>query len=182
VRLLSEQLRRFLDDRVWIENRRVFDLLRSIEAKALQIRDLQAPGIEMHLDEPKVPVALPTERPLYRRVRSTLLDPGIVEPGDDDFDTSVLLDQIHIDRDALAQHVLASLGGHRQIALEDVIDREPLEHGLAELIGYLSLREPGLDLIFDDDGRVRIGWTTDERERVADLPRVTFTRNRTGAS
>ena len=38
VRLLSEQLRRFLDDQVWLENRRVFDLLRSIEAKALRVR------------------------------------------------------------------------------------------------------------------------------------------------
>ena len=32
VRLLSEQLRRFLDDQVWFENRRVIDILRSIEA------------------------------------------------------------------------------------------------------------------------------------------------------
>ena len=44
VRLLSEQLRRFLDDQVWLENRRVFDLLRSIEAKALKVRDLSQPG------------------------------------------------------------------------------------------------------------------------------------------
>ena len=43
VRLLSEQLRRFLDDQVWLENRRVFDLLRSIEAKALRVRDLSNP-------------------------------------------------------------------------------------------------------------------------------------------
>ena len=33
VRLLSEQLRRFLDDQVWLENRRVFELLRSIETR-----------------------------------------------------------------------------------------------------------------------------------------------------
>ena len=33
VRLLSEQLRRFLDDQVWLENRRVMDILRSIEAE-----------------------------------------------------------------------------------------------------------------------------------------------------
>ena len=36
VRQLSEQLRRFLDDQVWFENRRVIDLLRDIEARALQ--------------------------------------------------------------------------------------------------------------------------------------------------
>ncbi len=39
VRQLSEQLRRFLDDQVWFENRRVIDILRSIEASALGLRD-----------------------------------------------------------------------------------------------------------------------------------------------
>ena len=39
VRQLSEQLRRFLDDQVWLENRRVFDLLRSIEANAVTLRE-----------------------------------------------------------------------------------------------------------------------------------------------
>ena len=38
VRLLSEQLRRFLDDQVWLENRRVMDILHSIESNALRVR------------------------------------------------------------------------------------------------------------------------------------------------
>ena len=63
VRLLSEQLRRFLDDQVWLENRRVFDLLRSIEAKALEVRDLSDPALTMEMDDTVVSVGLPTERP-----------------------------------------------------------------------------------------------------------------------
>ena len=51
VRLLSDQLRRFLDDQVWLENRRVFDLLRSIEAKALQLRDIAEPAITIDMDD-----------------------------------------------------------------------------------------------------------------------------------
>lgn len=35
---LSKQLRRFLDDQVWLENRRIMDILRGIEAKALAFR------------------------------------------------------------------------------------------------------------------------------------------------
>jgi len=57
-----------------------------------------------------------------------------------------------------------------------VIASEPLTHGLAELVGFLSLREHGLEVVFDDDGRVQVRWTTDDAERVADLPRVTFDR------
>ena len=39
VRHLSEQLRRFLDDQVWFENRRVIDILRGIESHALELRE-----------------------------------------------------------------------------------------------------------------------------------------------
>ena len=36
VRQISEQLRRFLDDQVWLENRRVLDLVRAVESAALE--------------------------------------------------------------------------------------------------------------------------------------------------
>ena len=36
VRQLSEQLRRFLDDQMWFENRQVVDILRGIEARAFE--------------------------------------------------------------------------------------------------------------------------------------------------
>ena len=36
---LSQQLRRFLDDKAWLENRRIMDILHGIEAKALALRD-----------------------------------------------------------------------------------------------------------------------------------------------
>ena len=39
VRQISEQLRRFLDDQVWMENRRVLDLVRDVESAALEVRD-----------------------------------------------------------------------------------------------------------------------------------------------
>jgi hypothetical protein len=66
VRLLSEQLRRFLDDRAWLENRRVFELVRSIEARALKARDVPGPGVSMELEGTKVDFGLPLERPLHR--------------------------------------------------------------------------------------------------------------------
>jgi hypothetical protein len=178
VRMLSEQLRRFLDDRVWLENRRVFELLRSIEVRALQLRDAgTALEIGMDVEDPRVPVALPTERPLHRPAQPVELIGGPVEDGEQEFDSSALLAQVHVDRQQLAQRVLASLGPRAQVPLEDVVRTAPLEHGLAELIGYLSLHEPGLDVVFDEDGRTHITWTSEDADRIADVPRVTFTRH-----
>jgi Protein of unknown function (DUF3375) len=64
------------------------------------------------------------------------------------------------------------------VGLREVIAGDPLEQGLAELIGYLSLDERAIRVIFDEDHRERVGWTADGSERVADLPRVTFARTR----
>ncbi len=178
VRLLSDQLRRFLDDQVWLENRRVSDLLRSVEAKALQLRDQPSPKLSMELDDAGLGVNLPMERPLYHRVRRPSLDSKQMEHGDDDFDSSAMLDQLYVDRELLVQHVLSSLGRRAQVALCDVVASEPLQHGLAELVGYLALDEPGLAVVFDEERRDRIEWRTNELDRVADLPAVSFSRDR----
>jgi hypothetical protein len=181
VRLLSEQLRRFLDDQVWVENRRVFDLLRGIETKALRLRDRPEPGVVMEMDDTGVAVHLPTERPLYRRPRPTPIDSGSIEAGPDDFDSSALLRQLYVDRDELVQRVLTSLRRRDQVGLGELVAREPLEQGLAELVGYLSLAEPGFTVLFDEARRERIEWAAEEVDRVAELPGVSFSRDRSAA-
>ncbi|KAA8939239.1 DUF3375 family protein, partial [Mycobacterium sp.] len=65
IRQISEQLRRFLDDQIWLENRRVLDLVRAVEIVALKLRDVPPPfGLEV--DEPGIEIILPFERPLYQ--------------------------------------------------------------------------------------------------------------------
>lgn len=206
VRRLSEQLRRFLDDQVWMENRRVFDLLHSIEVKAIQARDLDGPDavdtdVQMEIESTSVPVVLPMERPLYKRVRTTGLAGAPVDVGVADLDRSVLFDQLHVDRDALLRTILERLGPRREIRLDEVVAAAPLEQGLAELIGYLSIDEPDLSMEFDEDERTQVRWTApndgrdpaahasdthdgshaevdhaDQVERVADMPLVTISR------
>lgn len=195
VRQLSEQLRRFLDDQVWLENRRVFDLLRSIEATAITLRDAADSPVTTTVDALRPNLVLPMERPLYRKTRTEALEGGpLVGPADEVVDTSSMFDQLHIDRQALADAVHRSLGSDESVSLEAVLDDKPLEHGLAELIAYFSLHETGLDLGFDAESRSSVRWVaeTDEAdsddaadgdpadndavERLADVPGVHFSR------
>lgn len=178
VRLLSEQLRRFLDDQVWLENRRVFDLLRGIEAKALKARDAANPPVTMEMDDTGISVNLPTERPLYHETMTTPIDNRSIEQGRDDFDASALVSQLYVDREVLVRRVLGSMGRRAQVGLREVVASEPLEQGLAELVGYLSLAQPGLAVVFDEQQREQVAWSADDVDRVAELPRVSFSRNR----
>ena len=81
MRQLSEQLRRFLDDQVWLENRRVMELLRSIESTALRLRERPTAGYVQEMDACAPTVRLPMERPLYSRPRSAAVDSAGVEQG-----------------------------------------------------------------------------------------------------
>jgi hypothetical protein len=74
--------------------------------------------------------------------------------------------------------VLAGLGHREQVGLSEVVRAAPLEHGLAELIGYIALDAGGLAVVFDESARDRIEWADGEITRAADLPRVSFARER----
>ena len=178
VRLLSEQLRRFLDDQVWLDNKRVFAILRDIEVHALALRDgpdqRDLPGMEV--DATSVEVGLPFERPLYTPQRQTAIDSADVTAGEAGFDTAALYEQVHVDLDELSRAVRGELLDADQVGLADLVDQHPLELGLAELIGYLSLTDPAYAVVVDETRREQIDWDTDDVRRTADTPAVSFVR------
>ncbi|HEY3609357.1 MAG TPA: DUF3375 domain-containing protein [Pseudonocardiaceae bacterium] len=177
VRLLSEQLRRFLDDEVWLENKRVMDILREIETTAVTFRDIRDPDVTCEIDGTVPAIVLPTERPLYRPVDKVPLDSdGIVE-ADDELDPTVLFEQVFVDRERLCRTIRAELTSRTQVGLADVVARNPIEQGLAELITYLSLDDDAFDIVFDESTREHVEWLDEgDRVRRARVPRVTYAR------
>lgn len=175
VRLLSDQLRRFLDDHAWVENRRIMDLLHGIEATALRLR-AAPPTFTVEIDGTAPAVALPMERPLYAPAARTRIDSS-VETSGDDADPAALFDHVHVDRARLAAGVRRALRQRPRVGLVELVGDQPLEHGLAELVGYLSLRDSAFGVVFDDGVPERVSWSgPDGLTRVATLPRVTFVR------
>jgi flagellar motility protein MotE (MotC chaperone) len=176
VRQISEQLRRFLDDQVWLENRRVLDLVRSIESAALACRD-EPPTLGLEVDVPGIPIKLPFERPLYdarpaAQVASLL---GPVE--DDDIDVTALFTQNVVDQARLADNIRAVLPARSTTLLSDIVELYPIEQGVAELVGYLSLAEDDLTISLDDTGETLIAYTDLEgKTRRARMPKATVTR------
>ena len=59
---LSLQLRRFLDDAAWLENRRIMEILRNIEAKALSMRGDPPQGEFTSVEIAGAEIELPMER------------------------------------------------------------------------------------------------------------------------
>ena len=182
VRQLSEQLRRFLDDQVWLENRRVTEILRDIEARALQLRDAPPDprAITMAIAAAAPQVTLPMERPLYAPVCKPPIDSSDIRPAGkgDETDPAVLFEQVHVDPGPLRSGIRLALRRDSQVGLTDILAATPLRQGLAELVTYLSLKDEAFRVIYDEQHTEQVSWTDpDGRARTATLPRVTFTRS-----
>lgn len=177
VALLSQQLRRFLDDQAWLENRRIMDLLHGIEAKALRLRDAAPAGPVHHIDALYPSIDLPMERPLYSAPIKTQLSNVTLEVGDAALDADVLFSQVRVDKAVLSGHIRQSLQTRAQVSLGELLQTRPLQQGLGELVAYLQLASVAAQSVVDEETLETVQWTAaDGAKRSAKIPRVIFVR------
>ena len=126
VRQLSEQLRRFLDDQVWFENRRVIDILRGIESHALELRELRKSRSRWSSTRPRRPSGCRMERPLYAPVQKARIDSDERSgDADEETDPAALFEQVYVDPEPLRGCV-----------------RQALRHAAAGRPGRAGRRQP----------------------------------------
>ena len=178
---LSQQLRRFLDDQAWLENRRIMDILHGIEAKALALRGSPPLADAMSIAECAAEVELPMERPLFAPAFKPLIAEFELQAGDADVDAAALYSQVVVDKAQLARRIRQALQERSQITLCELIESQPLQQGLAELVAYLQLGSESFKAVVDEDTPEWVVWeaaandgtTVNKRAR---LPRVIFVR------
>ncbi len=178
---LSQQLRRFLDDQAWLENRRIMDILHGIESKALGVREMPPGDVFMSIDDTGAGIDLPLERPLYTPALKPRIADLVLDMDEPDVDAAVLFSQVAIDKAQLARHIRRTLQGVPQVTLGELCDRHPPKHGLAELVAYLELAGEAFKSVIDETAEEVIVWrgvdrTGQERMKQARLPRVIFVR------
>lgn len=175
---LSQQLRRFLDDKAWLENRRIMDILRNIEAKALELRDSPPAGEVMTVADTAATIELPMERPLYVPPIKPCIADLALETGDAEVDAAALFSQVVVDKTALSRHIRHALQERSQITLRELCEKRPLKQGLAELVAYLQLAGETFKSVVDEEVTEIIVWQygDDGRMKQARLPRVIFVR------
>jgi Protein of unknown function (DUF3375) len=178
---LSQQLRRFLDDQAWLENRRIMDILRGIESKALGVRAAPPKGEFTTIAAIGADIELPMERPLYAPALKPCIADRVLEASEVDLDAAALFSQVVIDKAALSQHIRRALQGAPQVTLRELCERRPLQQGLAELVAYLELAGEGFRSTIDEASEDLIVWwgvgrDGQQQTKQARLPRVIFVR------
>jgi hypothetical protein len=177
VRQISEQLRRFIDDQVWLENRRVLDLVRAVECVALGLRGTP-PDFGLEVDLPGIEIALPFERPLYQPPAAATVESRITT-ATAEVDADLLFTQTFIDQTRLVEIIRDLLPEGSSALLSDVVAMHPIEQGAAEIVGYLALNDDDVTVDMDEAGETVLEYTEPNDPAItkrARLPKVTVRR------
>ena len=136
---LIEQLRRFIDDRIWVENRRIVELCRSIEKQALECKEAMPKSRTfMQLPGAKVAIASIADKRLYR-LRNDVHFEVRIEPKTTSIDLESFLHQCYVDEAVLKRRIDRLLEQRAQCTLGEVVAHFGIDKGVAELIGYYSV-------------------------------------------
>lgn len=177
VRQLSQQMRRLLDDKVFLENKRIMQLIRSIESGALGTRAEPPSGVFMEVAAPSVDVALPFERPMYEPSQRVMVDDEVVAADDSGMDAGALFNQFHVDRERLQTNIDAVLASAEQATLAEITGAYPLSQGLAEVVAYYQLATESEWADINPEVTQQVSWQLpDGTVREATVEQIIFGR------
>jgi len=137
---LNEQLRKFLDDRIYLENKMIVETIKDIKTTAVQIKN-NPPGNKDFITIPGNPqISMIMERPLWDVSVSPGITVKVIEEGPSDLvNTERLYSQFDIDREELQARINQLLQSHSQVTLRAVVEQYPVERGLAEILVYVDI-------------------------------------------
>lgn len=172
---LSEQLRRYLDDQAYLENKRIIELLNSINVNAIKAKGNPPEGPFMTVDEAAPTLFLPMEKPLYSVAIKAKIKSEVAAGEAHDFVPELLFNQVTVDKRLLISNIGKACGSHEQVSLKQVIDKYPLSHGLAELVAYFSLAAASKRALIDEEVIEAITWEdADSLNKIAHMPRILY--------
>lgn len=172
---LSAQLRRYLDDQSWLENRRIMQLIRDIEQRALAARGQVEERDFLAIDEPAPALGLPMDRALFSPPFKSRLTGPLGWDDDDASHADALYNQDHVDQVRLVSNIRRALQTRRQVSLGALTREHPVQQGLAELAAYMKLATHDMRAAIDDEQSETIAWTDElGRSRQATVPLIIY--------
>jgi hypothetical protein len=173
---LSARLRQHRDDRAALEHRRIMQLIRGIEQRAVALRGQVAEPAFIDIDDASPTLGLPMDRTLYSPPFKPRITQQALAAPDAAFPSDALFGHVHVDQLRLVSNVRNALATRPQVSLGAIAAAYPIEHGLAELAAYLKLATHELRCVIDEEHTEVVRWLdAGGQPRQATLPLVIYT-------
>jgi len=176
---LVEQLRKYLDDKAQLENKRIIELIGGIKALAVAIKDQPPRNRDFFAMDDKPSIELIMERPLWDVPKNPeLRDEDLSFGTADGIDTELLYKQLHIDPEELRRRIRELLKARVQVTLRQMTEAYPIEKGLAEVIALMNIATKDRSAVISEEVMETVvvsNKETDKRFEVS-VPQVIFCR------
>lgn len=177
--LIAEKLSRILAEQDRAERRRTRELINAIKNRAVErVGDFQGKRHFIDLEgEPMLDFTL--DRPLGERPQAATFT---VQPSEvsaeqrDNLDLSDLFSQFDLDRQQLEANLAALLDLRPEVPLDEVVAAYPIQKGLAEVVGYLSIASAYAQHRIDRQRQVELVLQEEAAEKRVRVPEVVFRR------
>lgn len=174
---LVEQLRRFIDDRAWLDNKRILDLCKSIEKNAIEVKSEIPKAREFFaIKGNRATIRSPFANRLYEVKEEKKLTAELLEK-DVDIDLESFYHQFFIDEALLRKRIKKMLLHRPQCSIEDIVQAYGIDKGVAELIGYLSIAKNSQSARVETHQKVRLDIVDfDGTDKRVSMPNIVFVR------
>ncbi len=137
---LSRQLSRYVDEGGLEQEKYIYELIKGIEDKALNIKDrIPRDNDFCRMDQTAPAFDFVMDRHIYVPPRKPVIHSSAVHKGTHDGSVEALFKQVYVDRRILENNVNELLKDRDMVTLNEVLDKYPLKNGLTELLGYLVI-------------------------------------------
>ena len=177
---LIEQLRRFLDDRVWLENKKILDLCKSIEITALEIKSDSPSKRDFNiLQNPKINIDSVYEKSLYS-VKEQKEFKHEVKEESIEINLDTFYDIFFVDETVLQNNINYFLQIQPQCTIIEIIKKFPIKKGISELVGYLSIAKNSKNsiVLVDEKQKIKI-LDENNNTKIVSIPKIIFIKGDT---
>jgi len=150
--ILVEQLRKYLDDRIYLENKRIIEIIREIKTIAVEIKNNPPSNKEIITIPGRPQIEMIMERPLWDVSVSPELRKNDLEEGLSTLvDTQQLYSQFDINPEELKTRISELLTLTSQFTLKTLIEKYPVERGLAEILIYVDIALKNENILVNEE-------------------------------
>lgn len=176
---LWNQLRRYLENKSFFENRRILEQINEglkLIFEHPETDFTKLPGLEI---DDVIHIDLISERPLYTPPEQVKFKKQTLEEGQASGANSLLYEQFEIDIPRLKDNIKQSLKSHPRISLAELIREYPIEKGVAEVVAYLDIaskQEKRHSVSAEEEEEIMIRNTHTGQLFKVNVPKITFSK------
>lgn len=175
---LIEQLRRFLEQKSFIESKRILNGIEQIEEFVLSnYENLDNSDFHSEIDD-IIDLSFIMDKPLFKPPVKIKFDMKELEEGLAHEMDKKLFNQFYIDKELLKENINYFLKTKSQVSLTEILEKFEVKYGVSELIAYLEIASKNKKHMIDNalKQEIQIKNQNSDKEYKISLPLVIFNK------